>query len=248
MEQTVTIARSAVFAPLDDESRSDRVATRIEDAILFGIIGSGERLPAEPQLAARFGVATVTAREALESLRKSGLVETRRGRGGGTFVTLADETRRRMLLERVRLRSLADLADLGTFAVAITGEGLRLAAERATPRDIAGLARELQSADFATEASARRALGGLHLHAASLSQSVRLIRSQIRLQAGDGPMLWTCLAEAEWRAAARVSCTRIVEALDGGDGARAKSDFAKTADEAVRWLIHAKSMNHEVPA
>lgn len=47
---------------------------------------SGERLPAERQLAADLGVSRTTLREALALLARSGHVIRRAGRGGGTFV------------------------------------------------------------------------------------------------------------------------------------------------------------------
>ena len=241
MDQAVTIARSAVFSPLGDAGRASVIASRLEDAILLGILAPGERLPAEAQLAARFNVATVTVREALESLRESRLVETRRGRGGGSFVAIDDGDRRAAVIARIRARSRAELADLGTYYVAIAGEGLRLAADHATPRDVAGLERELEAGDFSTEFAARRTLGGLHLHATSLSQSVRLVREQLRVQATDGPLLWTCLVDAEWRDAARASCERIVASVRDGRGADARDELAASAAAAVRWLLTRKS-------
>ena len=79
-------ARDAVFAQLADAGRAEQVARRLADAILLGVLTPGERLPNEAELARRFGVALVTAREGLGMLRQAGLVETRRGRDGGSFV------------------------------------------------------------------------------------------------------------------------------------------------------------------
>src|SRR4051794_40272871 len=87
-------ARSAIFAPLGDVGRADQVEQRLTEAIRSGVLVEGERLPSEPELAHRFGVAVVTVREALTGLRSHGLVTTTRGRGGGTFVaagTAVDE-------------------------------------------------------------------------------------------------------------------------------------------------------------
>src|SRR4051794_40971346 len=92
-------ARRAVFAPLDDGVlRRDAVVRRVGSAIALGLLGDGEQLPAETELATMLNVATVTLREALADLRKLGLVVTRRGRGGGSFVRARDD-------------ALAELAD-----------------------------------------------------------------------------------------------------------------------------------------
>jgi GntR family transcriptional regulator len=47
----------------------------------------GARLPTERDLAERFGVSRTTVRQVLDALEHAGMVERRRGRTGGTFVT-----------------------------------------------------------------------------------------------------------------------------------------------------------------
>src|SRR4028118_286256 len=85
-------ARRAVFAPLDDGAlRSEAVVRRVGSAIGLGLLGDGEQLPTEADLATMLNVSTVTLREALAELRGLGLVETRRGRGGGSFVRPRDD-------------------------------------------------------------------------------------------------------------------------------------------------------------
>src|SRR5687768_10641430 len=80
-------ARNAVFAPVADGSaRREVVARRLGGAIALGLIGDGEQLPSELELATSLNVSTVTLRDALADLRARGLVVTRRGRGGGSFV------------------------------------------------------------------------------------------------------------------------------------------------------------------
>ena len=60
--------------------RADLIAEKIEDMILSGAIGVGERLD-EARLAALFGVSRTPVREALLSLTASGLAEHRPRRG-----------------------------------------------------------------------------------------------------------------------------------------------------------------------
>jgi DNA-binding GntR family transcriptional regulator len=66
------------------------VHSQIEDwlaeAIAAGRLSPGERMPAEQDLAAWFGVSRMTLRHALASLARRGLVTRAVGRGGGTFV------------------------------------------------------------------------------------------------------------------------------------------------------------------
>ena len=46
---------AAVFAPLDAERRADAVARRLGDSIAFGLLPDASPLPAESDLAERFG-------------------------------------------------------------------------------------------------------------------------------------------------------------------------------------------------
>ncbi len=81
-----TGGRAAVFAPLDVGRRADAVVRRLADGIRLGLLRPGEQLPSESELAESFGVAPVTVREALTTLREQQLVVTKRGRTGGSFV------------------------------------------------------------------------------------------------------------------------------------------------------------------
>ncbi|MFD8303817.1 GntR family transcriptional regulator [Streptomyces sp. NPDC059690] len=67
-------------SPLPDPPLYWRVATRLLDELRDGGIPPGERLPSERKLAEHLGVSRETVRQALEVLRRDGLVATdRRG-------------------------------------------------------------------------------------------------------------------------------------------------------------------------
>jgi DNA-binding transcriptional MocR family regulator len=60
------------------------VTTHIEEAILNGIVGPGERLPPERELAKQLSVSRSVLRDALKDLAHRGLIRTTQG--GGNFV------------------------------------------------------------------------------------------------------------------------------------------------------------------
>ncbi|WP_046505734.1 FadR/GntR family transcriptional regulator [Streptomyces odonnellii] len=59
---------------------------QILQVVRLGLVADGERLPAERELADRLRISRVTLREVLKVLQDQGLLESRRGRYGGTFV------------------------------------------------------------------------------------------------------------------------------------------------------------------
>lgn len=70
-----------------------QVAEQLRDLIRGGDLTPGQRLPAEPDMAALFGVSKGTIREALRILSSEGMVTTRRGVRGGTFVVEPDASK-----------------------------------------------------------------------------------------------------------------------------------------------------------
>src|ERR1700686_1533588 len=63
----------------------EQIVQQIEDSVLKGALKAGDQLPAERDLAQRFGVSRTAVREAVKALREKGLVEAYSGRG--SFIT-----------------------------------------------------------------------------------------------------------------------------------------------------------------
>ncbi|MBM7831887.1 DNA-binding FadR family transcriptional regulator [Agromyces cerinus] len=225
-------AREAVFAQLADTGRAEQVAQRLTDGIVLGVLGAGERLPSEPELARRFGVALITVREGLGILREAGLVETRRGREGGSFVVADDADHRSLITARLRGLAQVELSDMAVYFGAILAGIAERAAERASAGDAERLAAWLAAADFGTAASARTNQGGFFLEVAVLSQSARLVREQIRLQAEFGPLLLLGLDDDGQRADASAHDRRIVRAV----AAHRPAEARESAGDLVRGL------------
>ncbi|MCU1579029.1 MAG: hypothetical protein JWP19_1233 [Rhodoglobus sp.] len=237
--RSTTAARAAVFAPLAGGGRAELVAQRLTDAIELGLLAHGERLPSETEMARQFGVATVTTREALETLRDKGLVETRRGRDGGSFVVSKD-SRAASVDRRVKALSRVELRDMGVYYTAIAAMAAELAADRATVDDIEHLTASIGAVDVTDEASTRRGEGNFRLEVAALSQSARLVREELRLQAEFAPLLWLCLREPAYRESSRASHLAVVGAIESMDGQAARRITCEHIADAIEWLLEAK--------
>ncbi len=175
------IVARAVYTPV---RRGDIVAetvARLGQAIGMGLLRPGDRLPSEARLAADLGISAVSLRSALNMLRGAGLLETSRGRGGGTVVT--DDAATVSLTSAEPMPSEAALRDLADWRRVVEGGAAGLAAERATPAQIAHL-EELTGAMEAITSfptwSERDTL--LHLIIADAAGSERIVSQVGRLR------------------------------------------------------------------
>lgn len=109
----------------------DETADALRNAISRGDLAPGARL-VQDQLAAELGVSRTPLREALLKLQQEGLVALSRSRG-----------------VEVRRRNPSDAIDLYEVREVIDGLAARLAAERATPREVEELGRILAAMDRA---------------------------------------------------------------------------------------------------
>ncbi|MCI2957508.1 GntR family transcriptional regulator [Agromyces atrinae] len=227
--------QGAMFTPIGDAGRAELVEKRLTDAITGGHLRAGDRLPSEADLARTMGVSPVTVREALLGLRGRGLVVTRRGRHGGSFVS---ETADPIAFAREALRASSRLAlrDLGVHYGALTMAGVRLAARRAAPPELVAVRSRLARLDTDDPAGWRQSMDDVQLELVALSQSARITRDQMRLQAELSPFLRLIDIDAAQRARQRTSFERVLDAVETGDEAAASEATERMVDETIRAL------------
>lgn len=143
------IARTAV---------SDEVLARLVDEILSGRLAPGDALPAERDLAERFGVNRHAIREALKGVRQAGLVHI--AQGGKTRVLDWRESAGLDVLSAVALAGVVPplrlLRDVTQMRRTVAADAARLCAERATDeqkRAIAELAQGYPDGGYAADAA-----------------------------------------------------------------------------------------------
>ncbi|WP_030214635.1 FadR/GntR family transcriptional regulator [Streptomyces bikiniensis] len=115
-----------VLRPVRAGNGFEEALEQILQVVRLGLVPDGERLPAERELAERMGISRVTLREVLKVLQEQGLVESRRGRYGGTFVLPRtrtgdeDELRRRIasvdVEDTLRFREVLEVGAAGLCA------------------------------------------------------------------------------------------------------------------------------------
>jgi GntR family transcriptional repressor for pyruvate dehydrogenase complex len=231
-------ARSTAFIRLSQEGRTDEVVRRLVEAIELGLFAEGQQLPSESELALQLGVATVTLREALVTLRQRGLIETRRGRNGGSFVCAPVELPEALLLQRLRDMSGPDLRDLGDEQVAISGTAARLAAHRSSAEQQGRIAQHIELLRLATTRQARhRADARFHIEVAAAAQSLRLTHAEMRLQSEVGELLWMEAAGGSDVSAIEQEHRAILDALVSGDAVLAGALAEAHVSRGIKRLM-----------
>ena len=203
-----------IYRPLPEIERADAIVGRITKAIALGLLKVGERLPPEAALSDMFGVGGATLREALGELREQGVVETRRGRSGGTFVVNQPPTQTDTIRDWFLSTSISEIRDLGDEHSAIAATTVRLACERAEAHDVDRLQELARALVLATTSEERApADSRFHIELAVSAQSPRLADAEIRLQEEAVQQLWMPLAVAfdpELAAAEHLELVRAV--------------------------------------
>ncbi|HEY6492810.1 MAG TPA: FCD domain-containing protein [Trebonia sp.] len=182
---------ASLISPLAAAGRADEVVQRVSQAIQLGLFVDGEQLPPETEFAAQLGVSAMTLREALATLRQQGLVETRRGRTGGTFVRRPASPPVGVLRERLRGMTTGTLRDLTDEQFAVSGTAARLAANRGSGADVRRLRTLVRQLSGASSLGSRiRADSRFHIEVARTSQSERLTHLEVELQTRLAELLW----------------------------------------------------------
>jgi GntR family transcriptional repressor for pyruvate dehydrogenase complex len=141
--------QAAAFPAIERHRASDAVLRALVDGIRGGIVELGQRLPRAEDLAEHFGVGRLVVREALEQLRRAGVVEIRRGSGGGVFLRAIDMPTAlltdRSGLDRGELRELLEARRSAEMTCAAMG------AARVSDADVDELARLSDALHGATD-------------------------------------------------------------------------------------------------
>jgi DNA-binding FadR family transcriptional regulator len=149
---------NAVYKLVRTSRLYEQIVEQIEESILKGTLKAGDQLPAERDLAIRFGVSRTAVREAVKALREKGLVEAYSGRG--TFITDGTSQAVRQSFDlMVKIGQPEGSTDLAEVRSILEPEIAALAAERAQESDrvtlreaVAVMDRSLNNADAYIEA------------------------------------------------------------------------------------------------
>jgi DNA-binding FadR family transcriptional regulator len=227
-----------VLRPVRGHHAFEACVEQVATAIRLGVYPLGTRLPPERELSERLEVSRATVREAMAALRAAGLVETRRGRGGGTVVTMKPQSPSVRTAGHTTAAQRADWLDaLDYRRIVEPGAAALAASESLDDRDRAALeAAHLAVARATSRARHRQADSRFHLTIASLSGSRRVVEAVTSVQASLHemlsaiPVLQTNISHSD---AQHATLTRAVL---GGDADRARRVMEEHCDDTAALL------------
>jgi DNA-binding FadR family transcriptional regulator len=126
-----------MLRPVRAGNAFEETVERLLTVIKLGLIGPGERFPAERELAVRLGISRLTLREAIRELQQAGFVESRRGRFGGTFVTRRPPGPAPGDLRRMAQEDGDKLTDALTFRLAVEVGAAEVLARQVAAQEVA---------------------------------------------------------------------------------------------------------------
>jgi GntR family transcriptional repressor for pyruvate dehydrogenase complex len=201
-----------VLRPVRGHHAFEACVEQLATAIRLGVYPLGTTLPPERELAVMLSVSRATLREAMAALREAGLVETTRGRGGGTVVTLKPRTPSARAAYVAAALKLSDVrrAQLEEAHAAVIG----------APKP----------------AAHRQADSRFHLTIASLADSPRLIEAVTSVQATLHEMLLAIpVLQANIAHSDRQHAV-VVKAILAGDADRARRAMEEHCDDTAALL------------
>jgi GntR family transcriptional regulator, transcriptional repressor for pyruvate dehydrogenase complex len=232
------------FAPIQQQRAHEYVAEQIRRHIGLRLVAPGDPLPSERELASMFGVGRPTVQLALRQLEADHLIESRRGRSGGSFVTrpASDDA----VMEELILRLLArrdELDELLDYRRAVEPAVARLAARSRGPADLERMRAAIAAMRVATsEPDYMRFDTEFHLAVAAAARNRYLARAieEIRLQLADAISL---LPESEtWHQRISGEHERISDAIEAGAEAAAQKAadiHVEHSERSVRAVLAA---------
>jgi GntR family transcriptional repressor for pyruvate dehydrogenase complex len=236
--QVLSHLPEAVLRPVRGHHAFEACVEQLATAIRLGVYPRGSTLPAERELAERLEVSRATLREAMAALRQAGLVETTRGRGGGTVVTLKAGTPSSRAAARISPRKRRDWLDALEYRRIVEPGAAALAARRELSEE-RRLQLEQAHADVREArrpAAHRQADSRFHLTVASLTESRRTVEAVTSVQAVLHEMLLAIpVLEANIAHSDRQHA-RLVRAILAGSTDRARRAMEEHCDDTAALL------------
>jgi GntR family transcriptional repressor for pyruvate dehydrogenase complex len=218
-----------------------RVADDLADSIRKGAYATGEKLPAERELAETFGVSRPTVREAMIALEIFGLVEIRHG--SGIYVIQAGGARPAGETEADDAEADVSAFELIEARIIIEGETAAVAAAVVSDEDLAALDGFIARMKAGDDVEAEVADQSFHQYLAGITHNGALIDTienlwALRMRSHLTKRIMT-RSQGGDRASRVAEHKAIVDALRSRDPAVARAAMRQHLEQVREYLLQA---------
>jgi len=130
------VEQKVKFDPISRVKIPEIIVSKIKEKIFSGELGAGSKLPGERELAHSFNTSRITIRDAIRTLETLGLIEVRRGAGGGAFIREINSAYFSDFLSDMLVQGLLSISDITEVRLMLEPHVAELSAERASQEDI----------------------------------------------------------------------------------------------------------------
>ncbi|MCD4674416.1 MAG: FCD domain-containing protein [Desulfobacula sp.] len=129
------------------ERISDQIKFLLKQSILDGHFKPGDKFPPEVEIAQKYNVSKVSAREALREMETEGLIQKKRGIFGGSFIAEPGSEKMVDVVINSYLFGGISASDLAEFRRILEPGLAKLAAKRRTSEDLAAMEKCIEDID-----------------------------------------------------------------------------------------------------
>jgi GntR family transcriptional repressor for pyruvate dehydrogenase complex len=232
------------FERIEQQRAHEYVAEQLRRHIGLGLVVAGEPFPPERELAQMFGVGRATIQHALRLLEADRLIESRRGRTGGTFVIgpERDEQGLERLLDELR-ETRGEIESAMVFRRIVEEATARLAADHAEPADIEAMEAANRGMNEAeTELELHRYDTEFHLQVARAGHNELLYQAVERARLLLNSALLAQPESEIWHERIDNEHLAVIAAVKEHDATRARQEMAthlEHSEQGIRALLAA---------
>lgn len=210
---------------------------QLATAIRLGVYPKGALLPPERDLAEQMAVSRATLREAIAALRSAGLIETTRGRGGGSVVKRVPTAKKARTKASIALRK-AELLDSLVFRAIVEPGAAGLAADRDLDPEFREQLRaySIEAAEASGTPAYRQRDSRLHLAIAAASGSDLVMAAVTKVQADLDELLQGIPVLRVNIAHSTTQHNAIVSAILAGNARKASRVMTQHCDDTAALL------------
>jgi DNA-binding FadR family transcriptional regulator len=229
---------AAALTQVAQRRAHEYVAEQIRRVVVLRVVAPGSRLPYEQELARALGVSRATITQALRQLEREGLIEVRRGRGGGVFAQSATTDGADPGVLRELRATAAQIHDAAEMRSIVEPAVAALAAERATAEALERLAGHNADMHAATDDDYRfmRADTSFHFDLARACANPLLADAVEHSRLAMARALEVLPGSPAWHERSVTQHAALLDALGERDAAGARRAMARHVQDTARAL------------